>query len=249
MATEPVEGARRELKTRQAGWAKKLASWLVTTPITPNAISVISIIFAILGAACFIYLPSAPCQWARTFLWFGAATCIQLRLLCNLLDGMVAIEGGKKSLTGGLYNEVPDRIADILFLAAAGYSGTFTLPAQVSLIDHDTYYILVHQHMLWGIHLGWLVVALALTAPYIRVLGGTLTGTQSFIGPMAKQHRMFLLTLACLISIAETWLWNPSNGGHSVMWWTLVIMAIGTLWTCIRRLNLIARQLNQSPPA
>jgi phosphatidylglycerophosphate synthase len=55
-------------------------------------------------------------------MWFGAAACIQFRLLCNLLDGMVAVEGGKGSVTGPIYNEAPDRIADVLILIGAGYS-------------------------------------------------------------------------------------------------------------------------------
>lgn len=52
----------------------------------------------------------------------GSILCIagiQLRLLCNLFDGMVAIEGGKKSDVGSLYNEFPDRIADSLLIVAA----------------------------------------------------------------------------------------------------------------------------------
>ena len=59
------------------------------------------------------------------WVWIGfvlAAVCVQLRLLCNLLDGMVAIEGGKQSPTGMLYNEFPDRVADSLFLVALGYA-------------------------------------------------------------------------------------------------------------------------------
>jgi phosphatidylglycerophosphate synthase len=45
----------------------------------------------------------------------ATAACIQLRLLCNLLDCMVAIEGGKSAPTGALFNEMPDRFADPLF--------------------------------------------------------------------------------------------------------------------------------------
>ena len=48
--------------------------------------------------------------------------CVQLRLLCNLLDGMVAVEGGRSSPVGALYNEVPDRVADSLLLVALGYA-------------------------------------------------------------------------------------------------------------------------------
>jgi phosphatidylglycerophosphate synthase len=32
-----------------------------------------------------------------------------------VLDGMVAIEGGKSTATGALFNEMPDRLSDALF--------------------------------------------------------------------------------------------------------------------------------------
>ena len=34
---------------------------------------------------------------------------------------MVAIEGGKKSANGDLYNDMPDRFADALFIIPVGY--------------------------------------------------------------------------------------------------------------------------------
>ena len=64
--------------------------------------------------------------WATGWLAFVAtAACVQLRLLCNLLDGMVAIEGGKSTPTGALFNEIPDRLADALFLVPLGYAGGY----------------------------------------------------------------------------------------------------------------------------
>ena len=36
---------------------------------------------------------------------------------------MVALEGGRKSTLGSLYNEVPDRVADSMLIVAAGYAG------------------------------------------------------------------------------------------------------------------------------
>jgi phosphatidylglycerophosphate synthase len=53
------------------------------------------------------------------------AAAVQLRLLCNLLDGLVAIEGGRGSATGELFNELPDRVSDVLALVAAGYAVTW----------------------------------------------------------------------------------------------------------------------------
>lgn len=216
-------GARRQLKSRDTAWARTLAVKVDAWGLTPNAISVLSIVFSLLTAGCFITASLACCRTASTLLWLGAAAGIQLRLLCNLLDGMVAIEGGKKSPVGGLYNEVPDRIADPLILAAAGYSGAWVLK-------------------LWGVPLGWMAAVLALMTAYIRVLGGTLTGNQSFAGPMAKQHRMFVLTLACFGSIAELWI-RPDGKAEEVMRYALALIVAGAVFTCWRRLCIISRDL------
>jgi phosphatidylglycerophosphate synthase len=51
-----------------------------------------------------------------------AAAAIQCRLLCNLLDGMLAVEEGFRTKSGDIYNELPDRIADVVILTAAGYA-------------------------------------------------------------------------------------------------------------------------------
>lgn len=226
---EPGTGARRYLKTREKPWAQRLARWMGTTGITPNMISVASVVFSIAGAVCLMTASEACCKWGASLLWLGAAACIQLRLLCNLLDGMVAIEGGKKSAVGGLYNEVPDRIADPLLLMAAGYCNEWVVK-------------------LWGIPLGWVAAVLALMTAYIRVLGGTLGVTQSFIGPMAKQHRMFVLTVACLGSIAELWWRKDGKPAEAVMTVALAVIVVGSVITCWRRLRLIASTLRAMHP-
>ena len=139
---------------------------------------------------------------------------------------MVAIEGGRKSAVGGLYNEVPDRLADPLLLMAAGYCNDWVVK-------------------LCGIPLGWVAAVLSLLTAYIRVLGGTLTGTQSFIGPMAKQHRMAILTAACLGSIVELWVRQDGKCAQEVMRWALALIVTGSVVTCWRRLRLIAGQLRE----
>src|SRR5690606_32349610 len=104
---------RRPVAARTTGWAKALSAALATSSITPNQISVLSIFFAILGAAALLYWPGIAGL-------ISCAICIQLRLICNLLDGMVAMEGGKQTPTGALYNEYPDRIADSLLIVTLG---------------------------------------------------------------------------------------------------------------------------------
>lgn len=198
---------RRPLKTRSARWAQYLAATLSRTAITPNQISMLSVGFAAAGSTV-LMLAAAP--WALLV----CAVCIQLRLACNLLDGMVALEGGKRSTTGDLYNEIPDRAADSLFIVAAGY--------QAGLPE-----------------LGWCGALLAAMTAYIRVLGGSLGLPQDFRGPMAKPHRMAVLTLACLGGAAELSIYATD---YSLKAATIVV-ALGSLVTCGTRIRAMAQAL------
>ena len=217
-------GPRRELKSRQTGWARLLSRALIASGISPNAISVLSILFAAGAMTCFLFVTDATTPLGNALLWFGAAAGIQFRLLCNLMDGMVAVEGGKASATGPIYNEVPDRIADVLILVGAGYS-TRIEPGVIKLFE--------------ALPLGWSCAVLAMATAYVRLLQGTLTGQQSFMGPMAKQHRMAVLTLGSLIALGE----SLASREPTAIYWALVVILIGSLITFARRLNLIVRGL------
>ena len=109
------ENARRPIAARSSGWAIALSARLAAWGVSANAISVASVLFSAIGGALIFFHG----HWLA---WLIAAACVQLRLVCNLLDGMVAIEGGRKSKVGVIYNEFPDRIADTLFLVPLGYA-------------------------------------------------------------------------------------------------------------------------------
>jgi phosphatidylglycerophosphate synthase len=198
---------RRPLASRDTRWAARASAFLARSSITPNQISVVSIAFALAGAYLLVYLPTV----AGLVL---CALCVQLRLLCNLLDGMVAVEGGKQSALGALYNEFPDRIADSLFLVALGEAA-------------------LHP---W---LGWLAALLAALTAYVRVSGGSLGLAQDFRGPMAKPHRMAVMTLACLVGAVEL----AMRGTRFALLLAIVVIAVGSAVTCITRSRAIAVQL------
>jgi phosphatidylglycerophosphate synthase len=212
-----TESARRPLKTRQAAWANRLAQLLVQGHVSPNAISVASIFFAA-GAGAALYFSSKFAGGERIWLLVFAVGGIQGRLLCNMLDGMVAIEGGRQTRSGEIFNDLPDRIADAVVFICAGYAAR-THP--------------------FGIELGFIAAILAVFTAYVRMLGGASGLKQSFIGPMAKQHRMFVLTVGCAMAIFETRL--TSAGG--IFWAVLIIINIGCLVTIGRRTARIAREL------
>jgi phosphatidylglycerophosphate synthase len=207
---------RRVLATRDAGWARALARRLAATGVSPNAISIASVVFALAAAASFAMSPGLS-DGGRVAAMLAAAACIQLRLLCNLLDGMLAVEHGLKLKTGEIFNELPDRLADIVILAGAGYAA---------------------PQFAFAAPLGWAAAALAVLTAYIRVLAGSLGLTQQFIGPMAKQHRMFTLTLATLAGAVEAALALPPRAVVA----GLAVIVAGAAITAARRTRRLLRE-------
>ncbi len=219
--TDPSGGetkiSRRPLTSRDTKWAAATARWLARIGLRPNPISILSFVFAALAGAAYAAAGHATACW-QPFLFLAAAAGIQLRLLCNLFDGMVAVEGGFKTKSGEIYNELPDRFADAVIFACAGYA----MPANE-----------------WLHALGWLTAVLALITAYVRALGASAGASQCFLGPMAKQHRMAVMTATSLLMAATLWCKAPVNLIHPA----LAIIAAGCLVTIVRRVARIASEL------
>lgn len=166
---EEDNARRRPIKERSTGWARQLARMAASAGLTPNQISLLSV--AISGGA-FV------CLWQHGFrpgnFWL-AGILITSRLICNMIDGMVAVEHNKKSPSGEIFNELPDRLSDTFSILGAAYA--CGLP----------------QLGLWA-------SLLAVLTAYIRTLCTGAGAPADFGGPMAKQQRMKLLIAACVFS-------------------------------------------------
>jgi phosphatidylglycerophosphate synthase len=204
---------RRPLASRDTGWARAIARRLSASGITPNQISMASMAMAGAAGAAF-WLAGTAASGPRAALLLAAALFCQLRLLCNLFDGMVAIEGGKQAADGPFWNEFPDRVADILILTGVGYG--IGAPA-----------------------LGWAAAGLAVLTAYTRELGRNCGLPADFSGPMAKQHRMATITAAALISLLEP-LWRGQKEVLAIALW---LVAAGAAVTTLRRAMNIVRGL------
>jgi phosphatidylglycerophosphate synthase len=198
-------GDRRPLASRQTGWAAWLTRLALRTPVTPDAVSCIGMVFATLGAVAFVYAP----RWPLLFL--AGAVLIQLRLLCNMLDGLVAVEGRRGGPTGILFNEIPDRYEDVVLLAGFAMAGGV-------------------------LSLGLVAGILAVTTAYLRAFGGSLGLAQDFRGPMAKPHRMALLTAGAIVALVERLAFGTTDSPK----WVLAVLIAGTLLTCGRRMARMA---------
>jgi phosphatidylglycerophosphate synthase len=214
-------GDRRPLVLRGVAFIGALAAALARRGVSPNVISIWGLVCAI----------AAGCAWALTgwligierLLWFAGFVLVLLRILANTLDGMVAVEHGKASRTGMLYNEAPDRLSDTALLIGAGY-------AQGGSVE-----------------LGWLAACVALFVSYVRILGRLAGASSQFGGPMDKGGRMITLMAASLYMglapAAWHFTWGPS-GAWGAPAAALGLIVIGGAWTAVRRLLRAAADLH-----
>ena len=109
--------------------------------------------------------------WARSnraWLWL-VPLCVLVRLLFNLMDGLVAREIGVAGAWGELKNEFGDRIADAAIFLGLGFGG-YT-----------------------DVRLATLALALILCVSYLGLLGKALGGARLYGGLFGKGDRMISL--------------------------------------------------------
>jgi phosphatidylglycerophosphate synthase len=200
---ETLTGERRPIGARHWRISIAAAKLLVRFGISPNFISVAGMLCGIAGGTALAGTIAAS-SWSAA-LWILAGLCVFLRLVANMLDGMVAIEGRMASRLGELFNEIPDRIADSAILIGLGYSAG--------------------GHVV----LGYLAALAAMFTAYVRAAGRVAGAPQDFCGPMAKPHRM-----AVVIGVAMISAFLPPT---RLPEFALVVIALGSMWTAVRRLN------------
>jgi phosphatidylglycerophosphate synthase len=196
---------RRPLASRQTGWAAQVTRWLAGTTVTPNQISIAGMVAAA-GAGAAFWSAGGVAGWGRALLLVLAAGLCQLRLLCNLFDGLVAVEGGLGSPDGAFWNEVPDRLSDLVILAGFGAAAGSPM-------------------------LGLLAGALALFTAYLREFGRAAGLGSDFSGPGAKSHRMAVVIGGALAQVLALIL----GLGWPVVTWALWLVIALTAITVARR--------------
>lgn len=207
---------RRPIAQRETGWARAISRVLVRSPLTPNQISVAGMLFAIAAGviAAMIDGNGAADRW----LWVAVAVLVQLRLGCNMFDGMVAVARGTASPVGELYNEAPDRVADAAVLIGLGHA------------------------MGGDVTAGYATAAAAVFVAYVRAMARSAGAPSDFCGPMAKQQRMFLVTALAVYMAATPTDWRWAFGEARCVLW---IILAGCAVTALRRLVRAARYLKR----
>lgn len=216
MSSDP--SARRPLKSRSTAWAQFFSRNMLRLGLKPNTVSLLGIVCAAVGGGAALMAVRSDSAW---IFWLIAAVGVQLRLFCNMMDGLLAVEGGLNSATGELFNEIPDRIDDAFILVPLGYAGGTE----------------------WSIALGWAAMGGSVLTAYVRALGASITGKHDFCGPMAKPHRMFTVTLGCLGMLTL----DLMQVAWPLLTWTIAVINAGIVITVWRRVSHLAKVLHQSP--
>jgi phosphatidylglycerophosphate synthase len=217
---------RRPIRSRDSRWAHASAAALARWGMTPNSISILGMIAACLAGVCFACTRlELPSHWLTRGLWLAGAVLVQLRLIANLLDGMVAIEQQKRSAVGALYNEVPDRVSDAGAFIGLGYA-------------------------FGGVPvLGFLAALLAVFVAYVRAQNVAAGAPQNFGGIMAKPQRMAIVTVGAVLCAALPSAWQTIIvAGHDLGLASLVlaIITLGCVVTAWQRLTWAARALREN---
>lgn len=222
MTEAPID--RRPIAAREWSVMKAASSWMARKGFSANGISTAGMVFGLIAGAS-LFLTSRVPEHAR-LLWIGGAVFIQLRLLANLFDGMVAIERGTASKVGELFNEVPDRVSDTAALIGLGYAAG------------------------GDVLLGCGAALAAMMTAYVRAVGKGAGAPNDFCGPMAKQQRMFLVTMVSIYCAASPTAWHRIELGCCTLGVPAAVQIVilaGSLITVVRRLWRLSARLRGTP--
>ncbi len=140
--------------------------------ITPNSITVFSIVMSGIFSAWMALMPNKPCPWLILPL------ALFIRMALNAIDGMLAREFSMKSNLGLILNELGDVVADVFFFFPISLiAGVFWEPILIACV----------------------LISLAEMA---GILGICMGKTRRYDGPMGKSDRaVFLGCLGLLFGL------------------------------------------------
>jgi len=192
-----------------ANWATAVC---VRAGIHPDAISYSSIVVSGIAAVGFWRASSLP-----VLLLIAPLFCF-VRLWLNMLDGMVAIAGGKATVRGEILNDLPDRVSDVIIFVGVAESGWMNP------------------------RIGYLTAIASVLTAYAGLFGQALGASRQFGGLMSKPWRMVVLAIGSW----SAFFFGSSAGrldSLQVLDWTCLVIVAGCVQTIAVRLKRIMRAL------
>jgi phosphatidylglycerophosphate synthase len=169
-APGPPTGLYR-LKPASQRLVGPIADRLAARRVSPDLITWLGVPVAAAGGACLAFSPDRPA------LLLVVPVLAALRLALNLLDGMVARRTARTHPMGEMWNELGDRLADLLFIGGLAW-----VPGV-------------------GPWLAFPAVIAALLASYVGITSRAAGGSRQYGGVMSKPGRMGVLAIAAPVAL------------------------------------------------
>ncbi|MGQ9720078.1 MAG: CDP-alcohol phosphatidyltransferase family protein [Candidatus Jordarchaeum sp.] len=179
--------------------------------LTPNRISVLGLIFAIISSVFIVGNQVYPIFFIdEGWRLILASVMIFIMGFCDLLDGLVARSTGAITVFGGFLDSVLDRYTEVFIFAALIIAG--------------------YCHLIWGI----ITLAGALLVSYARSRAES-AGLKSLgVGIAERPERLAILGTVILIQgILILTMIFPTQ--QQLIYWTIILLAFLTHFTVIQR--------------
>ena len=217
LAHHPAPGGyqpawRRPIAGAFRATARTAVRFCVRRRIHADTISYLSVVASALAAICLMRATDS------IWLLVAAPALCYVRLWLNMLDGMVALAAGQASARGEILNDLPDRVSDVLIFAGLAHSGLAS-PSS-----------------------GYWAAIFALMTAYVGTLGQAVGVQREFSGVMAKPWRMVALHAGLWCeAVRRQSDWPPpfTDGALTVLDWTCIVIAVGSVQTIVVRLRRI----------
>ncbi|MGE5197633.1 MAG: hypothetical protein ACM3IL_03905 [Deltaproteobacteria bacterium] len=142
--------------------------------VNPDILSYAAVVVALFTGICIYFSPE------NNILLLLVVILTFLRMTLNTIDGVIAINQGKTSLTGEIVNALPDRYSDIFVMLAIAFSGYCR------------------------IYIGAAAAICVLLVSYTGMLGKAIGVNWQHDGPLGKVERLILIMIASFAQFVFT---------------------------------------------
>lgn len=182
--------------------------------LSPNSVSVLSLVFAALSGLLFYYSGLVP--ESGPLLVLAAGLLVALNSLLDAMDGVMARYLGVSSPKGDFLDHVIDRYADCFIICGIFFGG----------------------HVQWQI--GVVTIVGVLITSYLGTQAQALNLGRYYGGIIGRADRLILIMLATLVYAV----YPAQIYGLSILGWIILIIGVGSHITAFQRIFYIWKQLN-----
>ena len=214
LAAMTVDSLFRPIVERSA-FAGKIARFLARLGVTPNFLSVLSLIFAAISGILFA-VSSGECGNFNTLLFF-AGVFVAANAVFDTLDGVLARETGNATRKGDFLEHVLDRYADVFILLGIIFGG----------------------YARWDV--GTVAIVGVLLSSYIGVQAQAVGLKRVYGGILGRADILLLILAATVLNAFHT---SPLFTNLTALGIAVVIIAIFSHFTAMQRFFYVWRQLH-----